>query len=225
MAAYALRVWLPDRPGALGAVASRVGAVRGDVVGIEILERGAGRAIDELIVDLPSDDLVPLLVTEVGQVDGVDVEDVRSLGSALAEPTVHVLETAAALLDEVTLDGLLRTLAARTRGALRADWGAVVDADHARTLVADGPAPEAGWLAAFVSGARSSELVSLGEHGPDDLAAADLPSASAVLVVGRASRPLRARERRELRVLTRIADRRVALGFDASTVLSRLSRS
>ena len=50
---YILRLWLPDRPGALGAVASRVGAVGGDVVGIDILERGAGRAIDELVVELP----------------------------------------------------------------------------------------------------------------------------------------------------------------------------
>ena len=28
---YVVRVWLPDRPGALGQVASRIGAVRGDV--------------------------------------------------------------------------------------------------------------------------------------------------------------------------------------------------
>ena len=46
-----VRVWLPDRPGALGAVASRIGAVRGDVIGIDILERGGGRAVDELTVD------------------------------------------------------------------------------------------------------------------------------------------------------------------------------
>src|SRR5262245_58230979 len=49
MATFVLRLWLPDRPGALGAVASRVGAVGGDLVGIDILERGAGRAIDELV--------------------------------------------------------------------------------------------------------------------------------------------------------------------------------
>ena len=30
---FVVRVWLPDRPGALGQVASRIGAVRGDVVG------------------------------------------------------------------------------------------------------------------------------------------------------------------------------------------------
>ena len=77
MATFVLRLWLPDRPGALGAVASRIGAVRGDLVGIDILERGAGQVIDELVVELPSDDLVSLLVSEVGQVDGVEVEDVR----------------------------------------------------------------------------------------------------------------------------------------------------
>ena len=33
-----------------GQVASRIGSLRGDVIGIEILERGAGRAIDELVV-------------------------------------------------------------------------------------------------------------------------------------------------------------------------------
>src|SRR6478672_7764897 len=35
---HVLRVWLPDRPGALGAVATRIGAVRGDVIGIDIIE-------------------------------------------------------------------------------------------------------------------------------------------------------------------------------------------
>ncbi|MBA3304000.1 MAG: amino acid-binding protein, partial [Acidimicrobiia bacterium] len=61
METFVVRLWLPDRPGALGQVASRIGAVRGDVVGIDILERGAGRAIDELVVQLPDGDLVDLL--------------------------------------------------------------------------------------------------------------------------------------------------------------------
>ena len=74
---FVMRIWMPDRPGALGAVASRVGAVGGDVVGIDILERGAGRAIDELVVELPDEGLVDLLIEEVRQVDGVDVEDIK----------------------------------------------------------------------------------------------------------------------------------------------------
>ena len=31
-----MRVWLPDRPGALGLVASRIGAIGGDIVGIDV---------------------------------------------------------------------------------------------------------------------------------------------------------------------------------------------
>ena len=42
-----IRVWLPDRPGALGLVASRIGAMRGDIVGIDVLETGEGVAVDE----------------------------------------------------------------------------------------------------------------------------------------------------------------------------------
>ena len=72
-----IRMWLPDRPGALGQVASRIGAVRGDVVGIDILERDGGQAVDELVVELPDAGLVDLLVNEVRQVDGVAVEEVR----------------------------------------------------------------------------------------------------------------------------------------------------
>ena len=61
MPVVAVRVWLPDRPGALGAVASRLGAVGGDVIGIDIIERGAGRAVDELVVELPEDGLTDLV--------------------------------------------------------------------------------------------------------------------------------------------------------------------
>ena len=46
---FVIRMWLPDRPGALGQVASRIGGVRGDVVGIDILERENGQAVDELV--------------------------------------------------------------------------------------------------------------------------------------------------------------------------------
>jgi hypothetical protein len=88
---FIVRVWLPDRPGALGAVASRIGAVRGDVVGIEILERGAGRAIDELAVQLPDASLVSLLIAEISQVDGVDVEDVRPASHGIGDPRLDAL--------------------------------------------------------------------------------------------------------------------------------------
>src|SRR3954465_5626771 len=104
--AFGVRVWVPDRPGALGAVASRIGAVRGDLVGIDILETGAGRAIDELAVVLPEARLVPLLVQGGGEVDGVDVEEVRAVEGPLPDPRLDALETAAALVDQKTVPEL-----------------------------------------------------------------------------------------------------------------------
>ncbi|HSO96752.1 MAG TPA: hypothetical protein VLV81_12005 [Acidimicrobiia bacterium] len=60
-----VRVWLPDRPGALGLVASRVGAVEGDIVGIDVLERGETVAVDEFAVELYNVDLLELMVREI----------------------------------------------------------------------------------------------------------------------------------------------------------------
>ena len=116
---YAVRVWLPDRPGALGQVASRIGAVRGDVVGIEILERGAGRAIDELIVALPEPGLVDLLVNEIAQVDGVDVEDVRSISDPTRVARLDALETAARLVEAPDVERAVRGAVHRCDRRLR----------------------------------------------------------------------------------------------------------
>src|ERR671910_559614 len=70
---FVIRMWLPDRPGALGQIASRIGAVGGDVVGIDILERENGQAVDELVVELPDPALVELLVG-AGWVAIADIE-------------------------------------------------------------------------------------------------------------------------------------------------------
>ena len=83
-----LRVGMPDRPGALGAVASRIGAVRADVVGIEILTRSDGRAMDEIAVEIDRE-LLPLLLSEIAEVDGVVVEEVRMLPRAYPRPAAR----------------------------------------------------------------------------------------------------------------------------------------
>ncbi|HUF84942.1 MAG TPA: amino acid-binding protein, partial [Acidimicrobiia bacterium] len=69
MANVLIRVWLPDRPGALGAVASRIGSIRGDIVGLDVLERGDGIAVDEFAVELEHDEVLPMLVREIEEVD------------------------------------------------------------------------------------------------------------------------------------------------------------
>ncbi|MFN2506690.1 MAG: hypothetical protein ABR540_21170 [Acidimicrobiales bacterium] len=208
METFIVRVWLPDRPGALGAVASRIGAVRGDVVGIDILERGAGRAIDELAVALPDASLVALLVSEIGEVDGVDVEDVRPAAELCDTP--DPLDTAAALVEASSPSKLMDELVGRARRGFEADWAAAIDVDDGRLVLAEGNSPEQAWLAAFVAGSRSSAPVAAGDCGPDDAAWALLGTSATAVVLGRKGRPFRARERHQLAALARIAGARAA---------------
>jgi hypothetical protein len=206
MEIYVVRLWLPDRPGALGAVTSRIGAVRGSVVGIEILERGAGRAIDELVVELPSDDLVERLIHEIGQVDGVDVEFVQPIAGAVHDPRLDALETAAILVGASTADDLLEALSTHARRTIGATWAAVVALDDGQVLASDGQCPADCWLAAFVEGTR---MVGEAEpSGPDDVVWAPLPASGLALVLGRDDTAFRALERRHVAALARIGDTR-----------------
>jgi ACT domain-containing protein len=81
MAGYVVRIALPDRPGALGLVASRIGAVGGDIVAIHILERDEGQAVDEFVVEIGGHHLVDLLRSEIHEVDGVVVLEIRAADS------------------------------------------------------------------------------------------------------------------------------------------------
>src|ERR1700749_5311209 len=74
---YLLRVVLPDRPGALGAVAPALGAVGADILSVDVIERSPGSAIDDLVVELPHDRLADSLVSAAAGVEGVRVESIR----------------------------------------------------------------------------------------------------------------------------------------------------
>jgi uncharacterized UPF0146 family protein len=209
METLVVRLWLPDRPGALGQVASRVGAVRGEIVGIEILERGAGRAIDELVVELPEASLRDLLVQEIQQVDGVDVEEVRPVADALHDPRLDALETAAMLVGARDRDELVQAVVDHARRAVGAEWSAVVQLEDGEVLAQEGDVPPAAWLVAFVEGSRASARVAGGLTGPDDVVWSPLPSMGLALVVGRQGTAYRARERRQISAFARIVDTRL----------------
>ena len=208
---------MPDRPGALGALASRIGAVGGDVTGIDILERGAGRAIDELVVELPDDALVELLVAEVHQVDGVDVESIRPAAEALHDPRVDALETAALLVGAPTPSAAIDELCVHGVRTVGAHWGVVLDLTDGSIVSEVGDCPPAAWIAAFVAGSQSSARVSDGDAGPSDMVWAPLPAAGRALVMGRNGESFRARERRQAAALARIVDTR----FRELTVAAR----
>jgi hypothetical protein len=226
---FVVRVWMPDRPGVLGAVASRIGAVRGDVIGIDILERDGGRAIDELVVELPESDLLGLLLAEIGQVDGVDVEDVRPVADARHDPRVDALETAAMLVATVDPDDVLQGLCDHAAWTVGAEWAVVLDADCGLVHASVGPAPTAAWLTAFIGGSRAPGPVAALESGPDDVLWAPLPGADLALVMGRRQSPFRARERRQAAALARIVDTRYgelserrARGWHPSAIVAEL---
>jgi hypothetical protein len=208
MSTYVVRIWIPDRPGALGAVASRIGSVRGDLIGIDILERGAGLAIDELVVSLPDDDLVPLLLKEINEVDGVAVEDLHQVpGGGLPDPRLAALETAALLVQLDDPGAILQALAEHAAVDFGAPWAGVVDVASSTVLAVVGEPPPAPWLAAFVTGSRSADA---GDSGPEDMAWTHLARSGYDLVLGRPGRPVRGRERRQLAALGEIADVRWA---------------
>lgn len=214
MATFLVRVELPDRPGALGAVASRIGAVRGDVVSIEIIRRTEGRALDEFVVELADAELVPLLLVEIAEVDGASVETIHPVAAGVTDQRLDAYDTAAAILEERTTQGVLAALASRTCHELDASWVAIIDSEDHMLMAASGQPPAAPWLAAHI---RESD--SRPPEGGDmtwvHLAAWDL-----TLLVGRPAWPIGARDRVRLESLARLADAR---WIDLSERDSRLS--
>ncbi|MEQ1698872.1 MAG: hypothetical protein ABMA25_02130 [Ilumatobacteraceae bacterium] len=203
METFVVRVWLPDRPGALGQVASRIGGVHGDVIGIDILERGGGSAIDELTVALPDASLVDLLIAEIRQVDGVAVEDVRAVPADRPDGSLAALTTAATIVAAAPVERL-QVACTVLRDLLDADWAVALCMDGPAAVANAGEAPELEWLAAFLMG--SEHLGERMEHTPGDLVWCRLPKQGVALAAGRAGRVFHARERDEFRLLGGIVE-------------------
>ncbi len=203
---YLVRIWLPDRPGALGAVASRFGALKGDVLGLEIIERGGGLAIDELVISLPLDVSVDLVMKEVGAEPDVEIEDIRPLDGMVYDPQLDLLKAASILLGAETREDLAQALTEHVRRAMRCSWACVVQRDGVE-LAADGPRPNRRWLESFLSGSPAVPLDGDddGYTPPLDTVWLPLPAAGLALVVG-SEGVIRARERQRLAALVRIAD-------------------
>jgi ACT domain-containing protein len=71
-----ISVRLPNRPGALGSVASRIGAVGANITDVSVA-RQDDQAVDEFHLDLPDAgavDTVAVLIDELGEVDGARID-------------------------------------------------------------------------------------------------------------------------------------------------------
>jgi len=185
-------------------VASRIGAVRGDIVGIDVLERNQGVAIDEFGVILPHADILPLLVREVEEVDGSRVEHVAVVNH-FPDPRLDALVSVALVCEAETPAALQAALTIYAGCAFLADWVALLDGDG--ILDSWGDPPDEAHLAALAKPDLEAPAPDNGERGWGNLAVAGLPDRGAVLLVGRAGHEFRAREQAQLVALARIADR------------------
>jgi len=138
---YLLRVVLPDRPGMLGAVATAIGAAGGDIVSLDVVERGPGGAVDDLLVELAPGGLADRLLSSAQSVPGVVVESLRPYAGATD------LHRDLELVEELALSrgDTLALLADSTPGVFRAGWALVLEGEtgtgSARVHAASAGAP------------------------------------------------------------------------------------
>jgi hypothetical protein len=214
MSRYAVvRLWLADRPGSLGEIATKIGEVGGDLVGIDILERDGARAVDELTVELPAGYDPEDLVAALSQLSGVEVEDLRHLVSRVPYAGRDPFDAAVLLAESTGRTELSLVLARGICTAFACEWCTVLKKGGAglTVLAKVGSPPTAVWLDAFVTVARSGLSLSSGDAGlvgPRDVAWAPLYSSGLVVVAGRDGPPFRSRERQQLQQLCRVADAR-----------------
>lgn len=124
MPSYLLRVQLEDRPGSLGSLAVALGTVGADILSLDVVERGTGYAIDDLVVDLPPGSLPDLVITAAERLEGVRVDTIR--------PHTGLLEAhrELELIDHVAAAGSaaarLQVLVDEAPRVLRVGWCSVV---------------------------------------------------------------------------------------------------
>jgi hypothetical protein len=203
-----MRIWLPDAPGVLGAVAAEIGAADGNVVGLEVLEREAGVAIDEMVVELPDEPgAADAVCRGVRNVAGVGVEEVVELPGVGEAPDREdtVLAAVAAILGAATPDTVLKELTERLRTLFGLDWLAVADDALTRFDEVHGDAPSPSWVAAFAEGARSGADPANDTTGSGVFVEA-VPGTGLALCGGRII-AIRRRERSEIALLVTAAAR------------------
>lgn len=130
-----IRIKLPDRPGSLGTVARTLGAAGAEIVQIVVLERAAGRAVDDVTVVWPDGMALSVLCDALATVRGVAVDGVWRTREA---PGVFA---------DVEVVGQLATNPPNGVVALVEAVPKIFGADWAAMLTPDGTVVHASWTA------------------------------------------------------------------------------
>ena len=162
-----VRVWLPDRPGALGLVASRIGAIGGDIVGIDVLERSEHVAVDEFAVDAPR----PRISWRCSYARSRRSTARRSRSGARSprfpDPRLDALEIGRAPLRCATTRAeLAQRLVDSVRDEFAADWAVVLRGDDRRSRRRATTFPTRRCSRRSRRAPRASPIVAAGDSGP-----------------------------------------------------------
>jgi hypothetical protein len=118
-----VRIGVPDRPGSLGTVTSAIGQAGADIVKLDVLENEAGRALDDVFVNVRDPAHLATVRDRLEALAGVTVQGVQHPAPPI---TGHAdLE----LLDQVLSRPQrgLQTLVDGAPHAFGADWCAIVE--------------------------------------------------------------------------------------------------
>lgn len=195
---YLLRVQLEDRPGSLGSLAVALGSVGADILSLDVVERAAGYAVDDLVVDLPSGAMADMLITAAEKLKGVYVDSIRPhTGLLEAHRELELIDHVAAA------DGRLKrfqVLVDEAPKVLRVGWCTVTQLtdEGPQRLVGSPGAPETQaaetpWLPldhAEALDAGADWVPQVWRDMDTTLAAAPLGDASTAVVLGRPGGPV-----------------------------------
>jgi hypothetical protein len=121
---YLLRLVVPDRPGILGAVATALGTAGIDILSVDVLERGGGVAVDDIVVELPRGRLPDSLITAAQAVPGVEVESLRPFAGPLdTHRELELLEALARAADGPAV----KVLGAELPRVFHSGWATVLE--------------------------------------------------------------------------------------------------
>lgn len=121
---YLLRVQLADRPGSLGSLAVALGSVGADILSLDVVERGPGYAIDDLVVELPPGAMPDTLITAAEALNGVQVDSLRPhTGLLEAHRELQLIDHIAAAHGA---SARLQVLATEAPRVLRVGWCMVI---------------------------------------------------------------------------------------------------
>ncbi|GFG76617.1 hypothetical protein MBOT_39820 [Mycobacterium botniense] len=151
VASYLLRIQLADRPGSLGSLAVALGRVGADILSLDVVERGSGYAIDDLVVDLPAGAMPDTLISAAEALNGVRVDSLRPhTGLLEAHRELELIDHIAAAADNTSK---LKALVHDAPRVLRVGWCTVMRSSHGRLQLIEGspgapetPVDTAPWL-------------------------------------------------------------------------------